>query len=291
MSELKFLIILFIVCLNVSLAAGQNTNSLPSDSRIHKDLNILFSKYYSKEYLDPKVYQTKDMEMISFDYESEDTLRQDQISIKKFSGHFMDTLSRECLALISPYNSYPTGPIWGIPYAMLFVYKYQNNKWKLKYAENFFGSFELISLNKNNKLNQIYVNIDYCNQGLCQWLTAVYHFRNNKLNTLFYKNSYNDLMSLASRIEAKDEYLTKPLRGDTLGLEIHLDEIKDINGDNINEIVMKDEITLFNTVRKDGLYYETLTRRKVYQYINGTLKLTEVSPYIREELSYQFKNE
>ncbi|MBO9699773.1 MAG: hypothetical protein J7604_06150 [Sporocytophaga sp.] len=291
MSELKFLMVLFIVCLKASMVVGQNNNDLPSESRIHKDLNIFFRKYYSKQFLDPKVYQTKDLEMVSFDYESEDTLRPDQISIQKFPGYFMDTLSRECLALIFPANSYPTGPIWGIPYAMLFVYKYQNNKWALKYVENFYGRLELISFNKNNKLNQIHVNIDYCNQGLCQWLTVIAHFQNYKLNTLFYDNSYNDLMSLASRIEAKDEYLTNPLRGDTLGKEVHLDDIKDLNGDNINEIVMKEEITLFNTVRKDGLYYETLTRRKVYQYINGKLKLTEAFPYIKEELSYQFSNE
>ncbi|WP_028981420.1 hypothetical protein [Sporocytophaga myxococcoides] len=291
MSQLKFLIVFFIVCLNSLITLGQNNNSLPSDSRIHKDLNTFFRKYYSKQFLDPKVYQTQDLDMVAFDFEREDTLRPDQISVQKFSGYFMDTVSRECLVLISPANTYPTGPIWGVPYSMLFVYKYQSNKWRLIYAENFFGRLELLSLNKTNKLNQIHVNIDYCNQGLCQWLTSIYSFQNNKLDTIFYNNSYNDLMSLASRIETKDEYLTSPLHGDTLGNEIHLDEIKDLNGDNINEVIMKEEITLFNAIRKDGLYYETLTRKKVYQYLNGKLKLSKTFPYVKEELSYQFNNE
>lgn len=284
MAKLKSFIALFFICLNSSFVAGRNNNSLPSDSRIHEDLNTFFSKYYSKQFLDPKVYQTKDLNVVAFDYESEDTLRLEQISIQKFSGYFMDTVSRECLVLISPANTYPIGPIWGIPYAMLFVYKYQNNKWKLRYAENFFGRLELITLHKTNKLNQLYVNIDYCNQGRCQWLASVFHFKSNKLTALYNVTSYNDLMFLAAQIEGKEQDFTIPQQGDTLGVESHLEKIKDVNGDGINEFIVTEDITLFNSIKDNELYYEKFTREKIYAYKNTTLQLKEMAPFRREIL-------
>ncbi|MCR6637950.1 MAG: hypothetical protein NVV82_02870 [Sporocytophaga sp.] len=282
MIDVKTFICFFIFSLCASIAIGQSNKNLPSDSRIHKDLNAFFRKYYSEEFLDSKVYQIKGLDMVAFDYKSEDTLRPDQISIQKFPGSFIDTINRECLVLISPADTYPLGPIWGVPYAMLFLYKYQNNQWKLKYAENFFGRLELKTLNKNSRLNQIYVNIDYCNQGQCQWLASVFHFKNNKLTELYNAKSYNDLMFLAAQVDAKEKDFTLPSQGDTIGVENHLETIKDIDGDNINEFIVTESITLFNSLKDNELYFEGVTRKKVYTFKNAGFQLKEVTPFTRK---------
>jgi hypothetical protein len=282
MSDLKAFVFFFIFSLSASIVIGQSNKDLPADSRIHKDLNTFFRKYYSGEFLDPNVYQTKDLDMVAFDYESEDTLRPDQMSIQKFPGSFIDTITRECIVIISPEDAYPLGPIWGVPYAMLFLYKYQNNQWKLKYAENFFGRLELITLNKNTRLNQIYVNIDYCNQGRCQWLASVFHFKNNKLTKLYKAMSYDDFMFLASQVDAKENDFTLPSQGDTIGVGNHLETIKDIDGDNINEFIVTESITLFNALKDNELYFEDVTRKKVYAFKNTSFQLKEVTPFTRK---------
>jgi|GEM_PF-4852947 len=282
--------IVLIVSFSISLVYGQKSISMPSDARVHKDLNTFFERYSSNSFLDPAIYKLEGMEQVAFDYTSEDTLTSDQLSIQKFSGSFLSPRTPECLVLITPAKMYPAGPVWGIPYAMLFVYSYHNKNWKLSYAGSFFGNLELIRLNEDKGLNQIHVSIDYCNQGLCQWVTALMHFQNNQLDTLFYTISYNNLMAVAAHAGDSSENVL-PAVGDTLAKEIHLDAVKDVDGDKISEVVMKEEIILFDSIKEDDLYYEKLTRQKLYSYTNTCLVLKEVAPFTREKLSQKLSKE
>jgi hypothetical protein len=277
--------IFFAILFFISLALNCLGINPPSNNVILHDLSNLLKITDNGNPLDTTKFYIQD---ISAFPETAEPISPTNVQITKYEGHYTDSINKQVFVLVTPtYEFIQTDLLWGSPYSIALIYELKKGKWKLISAFNMFKDIEMIQLHAKNKLSQIYVLRDHCNQGLCQWLETVYTFDKGRLKEAYSRFTKSSLMYYQSLLStAYTEGSTPDIvyqQGDTLGQIELKNSFSDINNDQIKELITNEEIIIFSQIKDQNILYESLKRENTYQLINKKFTIVKSSPFIQEK--------
>lgn len=256
-----------------------------------KDYNYIYLGIEGEYELDKTVYDFSEDDMIIFpDYEEEEELgynivrqqgfNSSEVQINRYDGYFTDTLTKQCIVLVRAEERYPAGPIWGIPYSVLLLYRYNHGQWVLGYSTSYYDEVQLVQLDEKSKISLLYVNINYCNMGSCQWLEVIDGFDKEGINGLYYDIVSDESMD-AEYPEDGDttEFWETHSNGDTLGCVKQLDQFKDIDKDGIKEMILSEHLTILEMHAGAKPKNKSYIRHYTYKYKKGKFVLVSTTAF------------